>query len=240
MASDTRSSDILSYQAQKSCFGNRVTKRRFGDRFSTPVSYLTVMTRESMPHVVALCGSLRDESRTKVLLESLLETARKTGATTELVDLRSYELPSLHAVESEPPDADRLRATIDDADSVALGDAQLSRIVCRIAEGRPRLLSSRGVRRNDRRLCSRWPAASFRDRRSHISDRQPDAARVAAADRCCCPERPHDDYRRGDCRRSGRRTGPPARPRPRRVRRRVALSRDGLPRDGDRNGVRGR
>jgi len=79
------------------------------------------MTRESMPHVVALCGSLRDESRTKVLLESLLETARKTGATTELVDLRSYELPSLHAVESEPPDADRLRATIDDADSVALG-----------------------------------------------------------------------------------------------------------------------
>ncbi|AFO58791.1 flavoprotein [Natrinema sp. J7-2] len=79
------------------------------------------MTRKSTPHVVALCGSLRDESRTNVALESLLATARETGATTELVDLRSYELPSLHAVESEPPDADRLRATIADADSVALG-----------------------------------------------------------------------------------------------------------------------
>ncbi len=79
------------------------------------------MTRESTPHIVALCGSLRDESRTKIVLESLLTTARETGATTELVDLRPYELPSLHAVESEPPDAERLRATIADADSVALG-----------------------------------------------------------------------------------------------------------------------
>jgi len=57
-------------------------------------------------HSVAVCAT----SRTKVLLESLLETARKTGATAELVDLRSLQLPSLHAVESEPPDADRLRS----------------------------------------------------------------------------------------------------------------------------------
>ncbi len=113
--------DEWSEQIQKDGFGNRVTKRRFGDCFSVPVSYSAVMTRKSTPHVVALCGRLRDESRTNVALESLLATARETGATTELVDLRSYELPSLHAVESEPPDADRLRATIADADSVALG-----------------------------------------------------------------------------------------------------------------------
>ncbi|WP_408959191.1 NADPH-dependent FMN reductase [Natrinema sp. 74] len=78
-------------------------------------------TESHEPHVVALCGSLRDGSRTKIALESVLEAARENGATTELVDLRSYELPSLNAVEPEPSDADHLRATIADADSVALG-----------------------------------------------------------------------------------------------------------------------
>jgi len=192
-----------------------------------------------MPHVVALCGSLRDESRTKVLLESLLENRTEDRATTEPSISDRCELPSLHAVESEPPDADRLRATIDDA-IASRQDAQLSRIVCRIAEGRPRLLSSRGVRRNDRpSACSRWPAASFRigDRTSPTVSRTlhawplPTDVAVPNARTMITDEEIADEAVAERVRQLGRDLVAYAD---------VALSRDGLPRDGDRNGVRGR
>ncbi|WP_276274149.1 NADPH-dependent FMN reductase [Haloarcula litorea] len=73
------------------------------------------------PQVVALCGSLRDDSRTRVALTEALAASEEVGAATELVDLRNYELPSLNAVETAVPDAEKLRETIKRADSVLLG-----------------------------------------------------------------------------------------------------------------------
>jgi NAD(P)H-dependent FMN reductase len=73
------------------------------------------------PRVVALCGSLRDGSRTRVALEEALVASRDAGATTELVDLRDYELPRLYAVDTAVPDAITLRETVGRADSVLLG-----------------------------------------------------------------------------------------------------------------------
>lgn len=70
------------------------------------------MVRRPNPNVVALCGSLRDESRTRIALNETLDAARDAGAQTELVDLREYELPALKAA-SHVPDAAKLRATVE-------------------------------------------------------------------------------------------------------------------------------
>jgi NAD(P)H-dependent FMN reductase len=79
------------------------------------------MQPQSNPHVVALCGSLRDESKTRTVLEEVLAAARKAGATTELVDLRGYELPALYAEDGTVADAETLREKVAAADSVVLG-----------------------------------------------------------------------------------------------------------------------
>lgn len=73
------------------------------------------------PHVVALCGSLRDESTTRIALQAVLSASTSAGATTELVDLRSYDLPPLNAVDGTVEDANRLRTRIAAADSIVLG-----------------------------------------------------------------------------------------------------------------------
>jgi len=79
------------------------------------------MTRRTSPRVVAICGSLRPNSRTRVALKSALTAAVEAGATTTLVDLRDYELPDLNAVDGDVPDAAELRGTVAQADSVLLG-----------------------------------------------------------------------------------------------------------------------
>lgn len=61
--------------------------------------------------VVAICGSLRDESTTRLALERALDGAAALGATTELLDLREYELPTF--------DPDRDRADAGDAAKLA-------------------------------------------------------------------------------------------------------------------------
>ena len=76
---------------------------------------------DESPHVVALCGSLRDRSRTRVAVEAALEAAREAGASTELVDLREYDLPALKSADGAVPDADALRERVAAADSVLLG-----------------------------------------------------------------------------------------------------------------------
>lgn len=77
----------------------------------------------TVPTVVALCGSLRDESATRLALERVLEAAADLGATTTLLDLREYDLPTFDP-DREREDAgdaaqlaDRLRA----ADAIVLG-----------------------------------------------------------------------------------------------------------------------
>ena len=66
---------------------------------------------DSDVHVAALCGSLRDGSYTRIALEQALSAAEQAGGTTELIDLREYELPIF--------DADRDRVDAGDADELA-------------------------------------------------------------------------------------------------------------------------
>ncbi|ELZ99371.1 NADPH-dependent FMN reductase [Haloferax sulfurifontis] len=73
------------------------------------------------PHVVAVCGSLRDHSYTRLALEHVLAGASAAGGTTELVDLREYDLPPLDADFDEQGDSAELVRVVDGADAVILG-----------------------------------------------------------------------------------------------------------------------
>lgn len=73
------------------------------------------------PHVVAIAGSLRDDSTTRLALERALSAAESAGATTRLVDLREYDLPVFDADDREVGDADRLKTAVERADGVLLG-----------------------------------------------------------------------------------------------------------------------
>ena len=72
-------------------------------------------------HVVALCGSLRDESHTRTSLEHALAAAAERGASTELLDLREWNLPIYDADADDAGDADEFRERIRSADSILLG-----------------------------------------------------------------------------------------------------------------------
>ena len=72
-------------------------------------------------HIVALCGSLRKESYTRVALRYVLDAAEELGATTDLVDIRSLDLPVFDADDQDAGDAPELRQRIRAADSVILG-----------------------------------------------------------------------------------------------------------------------
>ena len=73
--------------------------------------------------VLAICGSRRDESATRAALLAALDEADAAGATTELLDLRSFDLPPLDAdVDAENQgDGARLLHAVDGADAVLLG-----------------------------------------------------------------------------------------------------------------------
>jgi NAD(P)H-dependent FMN reductase len=73
------------------------------------------------PHVAGLCGSLRDESYTRMALRHALREAGEFGATTTLIDLREYELPVFDANDQTVGDASRLRTELRQADAVVLG-----------------------------------------------------------------------------------------------------------------------
>jgi len=75
----------------------------------------------SQPHVVAVCGSLRDASYTRIGLQHALDRAGECGATTQLIDLREYDLPVFDPDQDEIGDANPLREDIRAADSVLLG-----------------------------------------------------------------------------------------------------------------------
>lgn len=71
--------------------------------------------------VAALYGSLREESYTRTALDRALSEAADSGATTELVDLRQWELPVYDADTNDAGDAPELRQHIRTADTVLLG-----------------------------------------------------------------------------------------------------------------------
>jgi NAD(P)H-dependent FMN reductase len=73
------------------------------------------------PRIVALCGSLRDGSYTRIALGHALDAAADRGAETELLDLREYDLPVFDPDNDDAGDAETLRARIRDADALVLG-----------------------------------------------------------------------------------------------------------------------
>lgn len=72
-------------------------------------------------HIVALGGSLRDGSYTRLALEHALRGVEEAGGTGELVDLRDYDLPMLDADHDEQGDSARLTEKVREADAVLLG-----------------------------------------------------------------------------------------------------------------------
>lgn len=77
------------------------------------------MTRDI--DVVALCGSLADDSGTRTALRTALDAAREAGARTTLLDLREYDLPAFDADDQDAGDAPALRRRLRAADAVLLG-----------------------------------------------------------------------------------------------------------------------
>ncbi|WP_132059784.1 NADPH-dependent FMN reductase [Halorussus amylolyticus] len=75
------------------------------------------------PHVVGLCGSLRDESVTRVALERALNEVETHGGDAELLDLREYDLPALDpdVDDEDAGDATALARDVRAADAVILG-----------------------------------------------------------------------------------------------------------------------
>jgi len=71
--------------------------------------------------VLAVAGSLRDESYTRIACGLALEAAASAGAETELIDLREYDLPVFDADNDDAGDAPRLRGRLRSADAVVLG-----------------------------------------------------------------------------------------------------------------------
>jgi NAD(P)H-dependent FMN reductase len=73
------------------------------------------------PSVVAICGSLRDTSYTRLALEHALDAAAEAGAETELIDLREWDLPLFDPDDRDAGDAEALRRVVGDADAALLG-----------------------------------------------------------------------------------------------------------------------
>ena len=71
--------------------------------------------------VVAVCGSLRDASYTRLALERTLRAADDLGAETDLIDLRTLDLPVFDPDVDDPGDAANLTRRVREADSVVLG-----------------------------------------------------------------------------------------------------------------------
>ncbi|WP_440006177.1 NADPH-dependent FMN reductase [Halomicrococcus sp. SG-WS-1] len=75
----------------------------------------------NQPHVVAICGSLRDASVTRTALEHAAAGVEEAGGTAELLDLREFDLPLFDADEDEAGDAPELTRRVREADAVVLG-----------------------------------------------------------------------------------------------------------------------
>ena len=71
-------------------------------------------------HVAGIPGSLREASRTRVALRHALDAAESAGATTDLIDLRTLDLPLFDADVDDAGDAPALRERVRAADSVIL------------------------------------------------------------------------------------------------------------------------
>jgi azobenzene reductase len=74
-----------------------------------------------MTTVVAVCGSRRDGSYTKLALEHVLAAAERAGAETDLIDLGAVDLPLYHPDEDAQGESADLLRRVREADGVILG-----------------------------------------------------------------------------------------------------------------------
>jgi NAD(P)H-dependent FMN reductase len=74
-----------------------------------------------MVTVAAVPGSLRTESYTRLALDRALDAAEATGADTELLDLRAFDLPPLDPDVDGQGDAAAFTRRVREADAVLLG-----------------------------------------------------------------------------------------------------------------------
>ncbi|WP_280537902.1 NADPH-dependent FMN reductase [Halopenitus sp. POP-27] len=72
-------------------------------------------------HVAGVVGSLRSRSHTRVAVRAALAGAEAAGASTQLVDLRAYDLPPLNPDVDDQGDGADFRSTIRTADAIVLG-----------------------------------------------------------------------------------------------------------------------
>jgi NAD(P)H-dependent FMN reductase len=81
------------------------------------------VTEQSPPTttVVAVAGSLRDHSYTRLALRRALDAAAGAGAEIDLLDLRAYDLPPLDPDLDEQGDSTTVARRIREADAVLLG-----------------------------------------------------------------------------------------------------------------------
>ncbi|WP_254864615.1 NADPH-dependent FMN reductase [Halovivax gelatinilyticus] len=75
----------------------------------------------SGPSILAVSGSLRDESYTRTALKYVLAAAADAGAETDLLDLREYDLPLYDPDVDEQGDETEVRRRVRDADALVLG-----------------------------------------------------------------------------------------------------------------------
>lgn len=73
------------------------------------------------PRIVALCGSLRDRSTTRIALTRTLAAAQVMGAETELLDLREFDLPVYDGDNGDAGDGPELCERVGAADGIVLG-----------------------------------------------------------------------------------------------------------------------
>ncbi|AGB39744.1 NADPH-dependent FMN reductase [Natronococcus occultus] len=73
------------------------------------------------PSVLAVSGSLRDESYTRTALRYVLDAAAEAGAETQLLDLREYDLPVYDPDIDGQGDGEAAMKLVREADAVALG-----------------------------------------------------------------------------------------------------------------------
>ena len=73
------------------------------------------------PRVVAICGSLGEESTTRLALKAALVGVEEAGGTGELLDLREFDLPMFDPSDRSAGDAPELKRRVREADAVLLG-----------------------------------------------------------------------------------------------------------------------
>ena len=74
----------------------------------------------SETHVVALSGSLREESYTRLATARALQGVEAAGGRGELLDLREYDLPPFNADNDGPGDSQRLVDRVGASDAIIL------------------------------------------------------------------------------------------------------------------------